>query len=49
VIIDTASGETTFEGTNAAGRVTGGFADVYLDFDGDGDGVGDLQVKTTYF
>jgi hypothetical protein len=47
VIIDTASGEATFEGTNAAGRVTGGFADVYLDFDGDG--VGDLQVEDDIF
>jgi hypothetical protein len=39
VVIDAATGEViSIEGTNAAGRVTGGFADVYLDTDGDGEG-----------
>ena len=28
--------QTIVEGGNAAGKFTGGFADVYLDFDGDG-------------
>jgi hypothetical protein len=47
VIIDVATGEASFEGVNAAGRLTGGFADVYLDFDGDG--AGDLQVEDDVF
>lgn len=46
-VIDTATGEASFEGANAAGRLTGGFTDVYLDFDGDG--AGDLQVEDDAF
>ena len=38
VIIDVATGEASLAGVSAAGRLTGGFADVYLDFDGDGAG-----------
>ena len=35
--VDIPSGvQTILEGANAAGKFTGGFADVYLDFDGDG-------------
>ena len=40
----------TFEGTNAAGRLTGGFADVYLDMDGSGTlSEGDIQVEDDVF
>jgi len=47
VVVDTTTGEATFVGANAAGKPIGGFADVYLDFDGDG--VGDLQVEDDVF
>ena len=47
VIVNPATGEVTFDGANAAGRLPGGFADVYLDFNGDG--VGDLQVEDGIF
>ena len=47
VIIDVATDEATFVGANPAGKPIGGFADVYLDFDGDG--VGDLQVEDDVF
>ena len=36
VLINPAGGPPTFIGTNASGRMTGGFADVYLDVDGSG-------------
>ena len=36
VIVNLVTGAVTFEGTNAAGRFPGGFADVWLDVDGDG-------------
>ncbi len=38
VIINATTGAVSFTGTNAAGRLTGGFADVWLDLDGDGTG-----------
>ncbi len=38
VLINAVTGEVTFEGTNAAGRLVGGFADIWLDLDGDGTG-----------
>lgn len=47
VIINVATGAVTFEGLNAGGRLPGGFADVYLDFNGDG--VGDAQVGNDIF
>ncbi len=47
VIINTQTGEVSFTGTNAAGRLVGGFADVWLDFDGDG--TGDQQVVDDTF
>jgi hypothetical protein len=36
VTINLVTGGVTFTGTNAAGRVTGGFADIWLDVDGNG-------------
>lgn len=36
VIINLVTGAVSFEGLNAAGRATGGFADVWLDVNGDG-------------
>ena len=42
--------EATFEGTNAAGRLTGGFADVYIDADDSGTlSAGDIQVEDDVF
>src|SRR3970282_1133766 len=38
VIINGTTGGVSFTGTNAAGRLTGGFADVWLDVDGNGTG-----------
>ena len=50
VLINPATGAATFEGANAAGRLTGGFADVYLDLDGSGTlSAGDLQVEDDTF
>lgn len=50
VLIDPATGAPTFIGTNAAGRLTGGFADVYLDLDGSGTLTdADLQVENDVF
>jgi hypothetical protein len=50
VLINPATGAATFIGTNAAGRVTGGFADVYLDLDGSGTLTdADLQVENDVF
>ena len=50
VLINPATGAPTFIGTNAAGRLTGGFADVYLDLDGSGTlTTGDLQVENDVF
>ena len=39
--------QTIIEGANAAGKVTGGFVDVHLDFNGDG--VSDCFINDTYF
>lgn len=50
VLINPATGAPTFLGTNAAGRLTGGFADVYLDLDGSGTlSEGDLQLENDVF
>ncbi|HEV8545787.1 MAG TPA: hypothetical protein VGQ64_05810 [Candidatus Limnocylindrales bacterium] len=50
VLVNPATGSATFIGTNAAGRVTGGFADVYLDLDGSGTLTdADLQVEDDVF
>lgn len=50
VLINPATGAATFIGTNAAGRLTGGFADVYLDLDGSGTLTdADLQVENDVF
>lgn len=38
---------TILSGANAAGKVTGGFVDVWLDFDGDG--TGECLINDTYF
>jgi hypothetical protein len=50
VLINPATGAPTFIGTNAAGRLMGGFADVYLDLDGSGTLTpADLQVGNDVF
>jgi hypothetical protein len=49
IVLITATGPT-FIGTNAAGRLTGGFADVYLDLDGSGTLTdADLQIENDVF
>ena len=47
VIVDATTFEATFVGANAAGRLPGGFADVYLDFNGDG--IGDQLIESGIF
>jgi hypothetical protein len=47
VVIDVATGEASFIGLNPGGKLPGGFADVYLDFNGDG--IGDQQVENGIF
>ena len=50
VLIDPVTHAPTFLGTNAADRVTGGFADVYLDLDRSGTLTeGDLQIENDVF
>jgi hypothetical protein len=50
VLINPATGAVTFIGANAAGRLPGGFADVYLDLDGSGTvSEGDLRVENDTF
>ncbi len=50
VLINPAGGPPTFIGTNAAGRLIGGFADVYLDLDGSGTLTpADLQIENDVF
>jgi hypothetical protein len=50
VLINPATGAPTFLGANAADRLTGGFADVYLDLDGSGTlSEGDLKVENDVF
>ena len=45
--VNLVTGEITIEGGNAAGKVIGGFVDVYLDVDGDG--TDDCFINDTYF
>jgi hypothetical protein len=50
VLLNPATGAPTFVGTNAGGRLTGGFADVYLDLDGSGTLTdADLQLENDVF
>lgn len=50
VLINPYTDATTFLGTNAAGRLTGGFVDVWLDFDQSGTvSAGDVQVEDDVF
>jgi hypothetical protein len=50
VLINPDTGAPTFIGTNAAGRVTGGFADVYVDVDRTGTLTSlDFQVENDVF
>jgi hypothetical protein len=50
VLLNPATGAPTFVGTNAADRLTGGFADVYLDLDGSGTLTdADLQLENDVF
>src|SRR5512132_1163449 len=50
VLIDPVTGAPTFVGTNSADRLTGGFADVYLDLDRSGTlTAGDLQLENDVF
>jgi hypothetical protein len=50
VLINPQTGAPTFLGTNAAGRLTGGFADIYLDFDQSGTVTdGDAKVGNDVF
>ena len=50
VLLDPVTFEATFEGTNAAGRLTGGFADVYIDADDSGTlTAGDIQLEDDVF
>lgn len=44
VVVDATTGAVTFVGMNAGGRLPGGFADVYLDFNGDG--IGDQLIES---
>ena len=50
VLLDPLTFEATFEGANAAGRLPGGFADVYIDVDNSGTlSAGDIQVEDDVF
>jgi hypothetical protein len=50
VLLDPVTFEATFEGTNAAGRLTGGFADLYLDADDSGTlSEGDVHLDNDVF
>jgi hypothetical protein len=50
VLINPDTDAPTFIGTNAAGRMTGGFADVYLDLDRSGTLTdADLQIENDVF
>ena len=50
VLLDPVTFEATFEGANAAGRLPGGFADVYIDADDSGTlTAGDIQVEDDIF
>lgn len=50
VLLDPETFEASFEGTNAAGRLRGGFADVYIDEDNSGTlSTGDIQIENDVF
>ena len=50
VLLDPVTFEATFEGTNAGGRLPGGFADVYIDADDSGTlTAADIQVENDIF
>lgn len=50
VLLDPVTFAATFEGTNAAGRLTGGFADLYLDADNSGTlSAGDVLLDSDVF
>jgi hypothetical protein len=50
VLLDPVTFEATFEGANAAGRLPGGFADVYIDADDSGTlTAGDIQIENDIF
>ena len=50
VLLDPVTFQPTFVGTNAAGRLTGGFVDVYIDADDSGTLTeGDIQVEDDVF
>ena len=50
VLLDPVTFEATFEGANAAGRLPGGFADVYIDVDDSGTlSAGDIQIEDDVF
>ena len=50
VLLDPVTFEATFEGTNAGGRLPGGFADVYIDADDSGTlTAGDIQIEDDIF
>jgi len=50
VLLDPATFQPTFVGANAAGRLTGGFVDVYIDADDSGTlTAGDIQIEDDVF
>lgn len=50
VLLDPITLAATFEGTNGAGRLTGGFADVYIDADDSGTlSDPDIQIENDVF
>lgn len=50
VLLDPVTFEATFEGANAAGRLPGGFADVYIDADNSGTlTAGDIKIENDIF
>jgi hypothetical protein len=50
VLVNPATGEASFIGANPAGKLPGGFADVYLDLDGSGTlSDADLQIEDDIF
>ena len=50
VLLDPVTFEATFEGANAAGRLPGGFADVYIDADDSGTLTeADIQIEDDIF
>jgi len=50
VLLDPITFQPTFLGTNAAGRLTGGFTDVYIDADDSGTlSDGDIQIENDVF